>query len=348
MSHWQFHYPKRNAFYPPDYEAPGLGGSEAVLVVLTRALARRGHRVEVFNSCFKPGYYEGVRWRMSWELSEAASPDVAVAVRFEEALWPCNSEANCHLFWMLDDRPGGPNAFINRFGERGGRVVVASQAMQRRLDEAGIRAPTVLIPLPIETHRYRFDLPRATACLYSSMPNRGLDVLLDFWPRIRSQVPSAELWVTSGWQLWGFTKSEAEDRWRQVIGNQPLPEGVRLFGPVQRAELCRLQETAWLTLYPCRFPEMFCLVAAESAAAGTPLIASALDALVERVSHRQSGVLISGCIEREEVRDKFVFEAVALLTDPEQREKYACNAREKADLYSDDSVAATWERFGET
>src|SRR5262249_50096755 len=89
--HWQFHYPKRNSFYPPDYEDPGLGGAEASLVLLTRALAARGHRVEVFNCCYRPGAYAGVRWRMCWELSDAPTPDVAVAVRFDEALWPAAS-----------------------------------------------------------------------------------------------------------------------------------------------------------------------------------------------------------------------------------------------------------------
>jgi len=59
---WQFHHSKRNTFYPPDYESPGLGGSEASLIVLTRTLASRGHSVEVFNCCYKPGVYDGVRW----------------------------------------------------------------------------------------------------------------------------------------------------------------------------------------------------------------------------------------------------------------------------------------------
>ncbi len=89
--HWQFHYPKRSSFYPPDYEDPGLGGCEGSLVLLTRALAARGHDVEVFNCCFRPGSYDGVAWRMSWELATATTPTVAVAVRFDEALWPATS-----------------------------------------------------------------------------------------------------------------------------------------------------------------------------------------------------------------------------------------------------------------
>jgi hypothetical protein len=104
---------------PADYKTPGLGGSEASLVVLTRTLASRGHSVEVFNCCYKPGVYDGVRWRMLWEREDAGKADVAVAVRYEESLCPDPSRASTHLFWMLDERPGGANLFAERFRDHG-------------------------------------------------------------------------------------------------------------------------------------------------------------------------------------------------------------------------------------
>lgn len=343
MAHWQFHYPKRNAFYPPDYENPGLGGGEAALVLLTRQLASRGHRVEVFNCCYKPGHYDDVHWRMAWELEHAATPDVAVAVRFHEAVPPAQRRARRHLFWMLDDRPHGPAAFTRHFPKN--TVVVASQAMQNRLVAADVHAPTARIPLPIETRRYRTGEERKRACLYSSMPNRGLDVLLAIWPRIRAAVPDAELWVTSGWRLWGYTHSEAEDRWRQTFGDQATPEGVKLLGPVPRAQLCHLQERAWLGLYPSRFPEMFCLAAAESGAAGTPMVTSDLDALAERVEHGRTGVLVPGAIEDPIVQDRFVAATVDLLSDPKRRDRLGAAARDQAQSYGLDAVAEQWEQL---
>jgi hypothetical protein len=60
----------------------------------------------------------------------------------------------------------------------------------------------------------------------------------------------AELWITSGWQLWGFTNSEADDRWHQLLGDRPLPDGVLLLGPRPRSELITIQQQAALTLYP--------------------------------------------------------------------------------------------------
>lgn len=340
MAHWQFHYPKRYSFAPSDYEDPGLGGSETAIVLLTRQLACRGHRVEVFNACWNPGDYDGVTWRGAWDLP-AGTPDVAVAVRFDEALW--DTPATQHLFWMLDDRTRGPAAFTARHPEA--PVVVASEAMRDRLAADGITARTVKIGLPIETNRYRPDQRRQRACLYSSMPNRGLDVLLDFWPRIRAQVPDAELWITSGWQLWGLANSEADDRWRQLRGDRTLPDGACRLGPLPRPKLIDRQHQAWLGLYPSRFPEMFCYAAAESAAAGTPMITSARDALVERVHHNRTGILIPGDITAQHVQDQFVDAATTLLTNPALRDRLAGAAHAEAQEFNLNTIAERWEQL---
>lgn len=342
--HWQFCYPKRTTFYPPDYETLGLGGSEASLVVLTRALAQRGHTVEVFNCCYKPGDYNGVRWRMLWERDQAKPPDVAVTVRFEEALWPQHTRAGAHLFWMLDDRSRSAAAFADRFADHHGVVITASQAMTRRLANTAAARISTQISLPIEIDRYdQAGGDREPICLFTSMPNRGLDVALKIWPRIHTAVPDAQLVVTSGWQLWGYTIAEAEDRWREIIGNAALPHGVHVLGALPRNELIRVQQSGWLNLYPCRFPEMFCISAAESAAAGTPMIASAIEALTERVRDGETGTLIDGNIDNPATQDKFVDSTVTLLTDPAMRCRFAQAGHRHVVECEPGRVAQRWE-----
>lgn len=345
MAHWQFHYPKRITFGPGDYEVRGLGGSETALHLLTRQLARRGHDVEVFNAVWDPGNHEGVHWRGAWELPNAEAPDVAVAVRFDEAIR--DIEAKHHLFWMLDDRTDGPRAFAEQ--HPGAPIVLASNAMHARVSAASVKAPITQIPLPIETDRYQRDLPRERACLYSSMPNRGLDALLSFWPRIREQVPDAELWITSGWRLWGYTRSEASDRWHRTIGDpHDLPDGVRLLthsDSLPKGDLIDVQQRAWLSLYPCRFPEMFCYSAAESATAATPVITSDLEALAERVAHNQTGVLVPGDIDEPVTQDQFVTATVDLLTNPDRRTQLGTAAQQVAAAYDLDTVADQWEKL---
>jgi len=341
---WQFQYSKRNTFYPPDYEAPGLGGSEASLVLLTRTLASRGHTVEVFNCCYRPGVYEGVRWRMLWELEDADKADVAVAVRYEESLWPDPSRASTHLFWMLDDRASGADLFAERFRDHGGRVVTASDAMLRRLGDGAAAQLATQIPLPIEVDRFEHaDRPRDPICLFTSMPNRGLDVALKIWPAVRRAVPAAQLLVTSGWQLWGYTAGESQDHLRRTIGETPLPAGVSLLGVLPRRDLIAVLQRGWLTLYPCRFREMFCISAAESAAAGTPMVASAFEVLTERVRHRSTGLLIPGSIDEPETQRSFTEATIGLLGDPKARERFAAAGVRQVAACEPNQVARQWE-----
>lgn len=341
---WQFYYSKRYTFYPPDYETPGLGGSEASLVLLTRTLASRGHSVEVFNCCYKPGVYDGVRWRMLWEREDAGKADVAVAVRFEESLCPDSARANTHLFWMLDNIAGGADLFAERFGDHGGRVVTASEAMTRRLGDGAAARLSTRIPLPIEVDRYEHaDRPRDPICLFTSMPNRGLDVALKIWPAIRRAVPAAQLLVTSGWQLWGEPAGEAQGRMHRTLGGMPAPAGVSILGVLPRRDLIAVQQRGWLTLYPCRFHEMFCISAAESAAAGAPMVTSALEALTERVQHRSTGLLIPGDIDEQETQHQFAEATIGLLRDQQTRDRFATAGVRQVAACEPHRVAQQWE-----
>ena len=342
--HWQFHYPKRLSFYPPDFEDPGLGGSEAALVLLTRALASRGHTVEVFNCCWKPGVYDGVSWRPTCELPTSCAPDVAVAVRFEEAIW--SSHARRNMFWMLDDRPAGANAFFTRYGEAG-TIVVSSSAQHLRLRDLDPRAHVTRSPLPVEVSRFNPHHEREKACLFCSMPNRGLDVALRIWPEIKRRIPGASLWVTGGWELWGYCRAEAEDRWQEILEKSPISDGVTIFRALPRPRLIELQQKATLALYPCRFPEMFCLSAAECSAAGTPMVTSAMEALTERVKDGETGILVPGPIDSPAVQEQFVAHAVTLLTDPSTWQKYSSRSREIALHYEAEGVAQNWEALAQ-
>lgn len=344
MSLWYFYYPKRLSFSPLDYES-GLGGSEGSLVVLTQALVHAGQQVEVFNCCYKPDIYQGVVWRMAWEIDNAPAPDVFVSVRFEEAIRP-DIHAKQRFYWMLDDRTRGALTFLRLFGESGGLVIVASRAMRNTLisyqtiPETSIRE----IPLPVYTPGFS-ALHRSLSCLYCSVPNRGLDILLSIWPSITAQVPQVDLWVTGGYQLWGFTNEEAEDRTKALLGDWEKVDRVKIFGVLTKKQLTELQASCAFMLYPCRFPEMFCLAAAECTAVGTPIITSARGALKERVIHGKNGYLIEGDIDSIETQQQFMREATRLLHDEAIREHMSGEARQLAHSFTPEVVASQWIRL---
>ena len=210
MAFIQFYYGKRITFGPADENIPGLGGSEGSLLVLSRELARRGHRVEVYNACWAPGEYDGVLWKGAWDIDSAETPDVRVSVRTADSV--LENDAPVQIFWMLDDRPDGAIRFRELYPNS--PIILASDTMSDILDGRGIHNNINKIFLPVnERYLRERRLPsEGTYCLYSSMPNRGLKALLHMWFEVKRAVPEARLLVTSGWELWGYTKEEARDK----------------------------------------------------------------------------------------------------------------------------------------
>ena len=342
MAYIQFYYPKRLSFYPGDYESPGLGGSEASMVILAKALAARGHRVEVFNACWKPGEYSGVSWRCACDIDNTDTPDVFVAVRTKSAV--INRNAKINIFWMLDDRSDGALEFSGKFPD--GIVILASDTMLGRLYNSNFQGNVKKIYLPVEVEKYRnASAPsKSNICLHTSMPNRGLVELLKFWPKIREQVPSAELYITSGWELWGYTEEEARDKLNQTIGFDFKKEGIVFTGVLPRTELISLQCSSRLGIFPSFFPEMFRLAAAEMSAAGRPIVVSNLDALSERVIHNKTGFLINDDIRTQRAHEQFVEKVVQLLRNDSLTDQMGIEAKQICTLLEPDCIARQWEQ----
>jgi len=246
------------------------------------------------------------------------------------------------VVWMLDDRTRGVSRFIQLYGASGGKVVIASNAMAEALFKAGISGPVVKLPLLVNLDRYQIRPDKSLSCIYCSVPNRGLDTLLVMWPTIHSEVPAAKLWVTGGYQLWGYTNEEAEDRYRSVVGAADKVAGVQTFGLMSKRDLTILQSSAALMTYPCRFPEMFCLAAAECAAAGTPVVASDSGALSERIMNGKTGYLISGNIARDDTQATFIQTVIGLLRDSARRQQFSEESRVFARAYDADAIAEKW------
>lgn len=87
-------------------------------------------------------------------------------------------------------------------------------------------------------------------------PRKGLDVLLDAWPRVCAAHPGAELWVAGPGT------------------DTTTGPGVRAFGAVDEGTLPRLYRSADLYCSPARFGESFGIVLLEAMAAGTAVVAS--------------------------------------------------------------------------
>jgi len=160
------------------------------------------------------------------------------------------------------------------FGRRMRRAVLtavsesAARALPSQWGEPSI------IPNAIDVAAYDLPVGRVAgrvAFLGRDEPRKGLDLVLDAWPRIREKHPHAELLVMGAER------------------DQPLPR-VRFLGRVTEAEKRRLLASSAVFVAPNTGGESFGIVLAEAMAAGCAVVASDLPAF--RMVLGQDGVLV--------------------------------------------------------
>jgi len=332
-----------------------LGGSESAVVFMARELARRGHQASVFCQCERRGEYDGVSYRDLTEFAEfveGGSCDVFICCRHLRGLTaPIRSKVN--LLWNHDlmlkqvaphvmslmfkvDRlfvlsEFQKSQFMRHLSVPEDRYVVTRNGVDLNVVDEAIAG--------VEREPYRL--------LYTSRPERGLDVLLDLWPELKRRRPEAELAIAhyenpaADAQMAGYL--EALRR-----AAEQLPD-VELLGPLSKRDLYREIARSALVVYPSTFPEVSCISALEAAACGTPMVASRYCALKESVADGETGVLVPGDPRSEAYAEAFVGAVAGLLADEARRAEMGSAARRRIEQrYQWATIAAEWEEvFGE-
>ncbi|HEV8316254.1 MAG TPA: glycosyltransferase [Vicinamibacterales bacterium] len=349
-----FYQPHSIAFDGRTPRTRGLGGTESAIVYLAEGLARLGHRVVVFNSCDEPAQVNAVeyaRWETLPVRSVADRPEVLVGVRFWQLIGQVRL-APLQIFWTGDafDQP-----FLEQLAEPGARAeidffmlqsdwqeqtfqarhrVPAWQIGRTRLGAAASASEPPVRPAATAT--------RARRLAYASTPFRGLDVLLDVFPKIRAACPDAELDVFSSMRVYGVAEADDRKQYGALYKKAEQP-GVNLIGSVPQLELARRLQESRLLAYPNHYAETFCIAAVEAQAAGCGVITSQLGALPETVG--DAGVCLPGDPQNASYRQAFIDACVELLTDDERWSAMSERALARASSYTWSVIAEGWNRF---
>jgi glycosyltransferase involved in cell wall biosynthesis len=296
--------------FPPGFtgakhHGEGVGGTEALVVVLAETLAARGIDVAVATQVPEASVCRGV----SYGPVDSARPrDAQVTVLVKRWSDAARAAGASRLFLATDVHVPDP-AELERNIAWSSVSAALSPFMRSRLTEVVAAPGMEVLPPPLTIADYPSPADRrGPALLYCSMPDRGLYYLKDLFPTIRRQVPNATLTITSDFTLWG--KAAAKEAFLQFFEGQP---GIRYLGHVERATLVAEQRRARVMAYPCTFEEGFCIAAAECMAAGTVPVTTDGFALTTTVG--QAGVLVKGRPRSWFYRRNFVQAAVKLLTD---------------------------------
>jgi glycosyltransferase involved in cell wall biosynthesis len=120
------------------------------------------------------------------------------------------------------------------------------------------------------------------SCIYGSCWNRGLEILLSLWPSIKEAEPRATLDIYYGTKLFAPSFPEKAAKMRKQIDSL---QDVHEHGQVGHEELNKAYGSSSFWLYPCTWPETFCISALRAQFAGAIPVVREQCALKETVRH---------------------------------------------------------------
>jgi glycosyltransferase involved in cell wall biosynthesis len=332
MASFVIYCPDRHLTYRGDTpETTGVGGGVTARIHLSRAMARRGHDVEVVVNTPDTHEVDGARFI---PLSEADSltADIVVLNSSGGALSvePASDlpiEGGRLILWVHGVSPiGGLGEFT--FDE----VIVPSQFVARVVGDGwGTGAATVI---PNGFQRYSGDVhvkrdPYRLA--YTSHPTKGLHATLAVLERLRRTDERFNLHLYGGAALWGEASSPI------------IADGVTDHGMVTQPEIARGLREASFALHLQSIEEAYSISVSEAMAAGAIVVASPVGALAERIQSGKNGILAPGDHQSAETADQAAEAILRLLRKPHRAEKIRRRAIEG--VVDWDDVAAMWERL---
>jgi glycosyltransferase involved in cell wall biosynthesis len=170
---------------------------------------------------------------------------------------------------------------------------------------------------------------RQQRVLFTSSPDRGLDLLLEIWPRIHEQLPNATLTYTCApvYERVADQDPNGVGLRRERIRKLADQPGVHRLPGLGQPELAALMRSSLVWAHPSwhssgrrfgqevpdtKFHETACIGAIEAQAAGCCVVAANWGALAETV---QVGTLIGGDPKLESFRERFADAIIAAITD---------------------------------
>jgi len=303
-------------------ETGSLGGSETAGLCMARELAAIGHHVTMFCNTQRPGGYDGVNYQPAenWGVYATATPfDIAIVQRAPEQFIP-RLGAKLNLLWCHDLALKRSEAQIKGVMWNVDKVMVLSQFMEDQYkdvyglpDEALWRTRNgidlELFPESSESTGFSSNIERdSKRLIYTSRPERGLDVLLrDILPELLKRDPEFKL-VVAGYDNKVPHMQPFYDMVDGMMAN--FGDRVERLGALNKRQLYAEYARAGCYVYPTpsptqpMFAEVSCITAMECQAAGLPIVASDKGALSETIADG-AGILVKGVPGSEEYTKEF-------------------------------------------
>lgn len=341
-----------------------LGGSESSCVMLSRALAARGHDVHIFATKIDAEAEgrdaAGVTWH-DWQdflpMNRFIEWDCVVALRTLQpfvyyvsaryrVLWNQDlliantmQKSVMSVAWALDKL-----AYVSEYHRK------QWEGAQPELKPIGWATTNCYDPAMVPNQLPTKDPYRI---IHVSRPERGLAPLLAMWPALKAKEPRATLRICRYNSMydaggWGEVCRQYDE---QVAAVNDVAGGITYLGELNKAELYREIAEAAVMWYPgvVDFAETSCIAAIESQACGTPFVGSFKGALPETAAPmHEAGFLIDGnALKDRAYHEQSISAVLKCLAGCDRNARWyrdlQAAGREHASWFTASALATSWE-----
>lgn len=164
-------------------------------------------------------------------------------------------------------------------------VVALSDRMKTRLEVEGI-SPVQVVYNGVAQREMRPSLTTPPTVAYAGRlsPEKGINILLQAFAQVITQVPQAQLLIAG--------EGKEERKLRQLAQQLNIEQNITWLGYIPRSELEKAFNCAWVQVVPSVWDEPFGNVTTEAMMRGTTVIASAVGAQPEIIDEGVTGFLV--------------------------------------------------------
>ena len=322
----------------------GVRGSEIALIKLAEQLVGK-YDVYISGPAIEDGVHNNVNYFDSNRLQfflNSTDVEILIINRYIHFFLDFTNTARKTYLWLHDmcyqnwwqsnEIPSAGKHLIDNVSHGiNGFICLTEWHKQNIIDLYGIPKDKInIVGNAIETKMFNNSIEKIpNRFIYSSLPERGLSILLDWFPDIVSELPDAELHV--------FTDIEKNDELVQKMENS---NKVFNHGKVSYEEIIEEFKKSDVWLYPNIFLETYCTSALEAQASNCLCVTRNYGSLGEVVGSR--GIVIDGDPYSQEFKNETIKNLLEILKDKSKKESLQKKAKEWAFQKTWENRALEW------
>lgn len=332
------------------HEKVGLGGSENCFINTVKGLIKLGHEVHVFNKYEGPtiDYGNRLKWSNENDFDQNEYFDVVFSLRHREPFQKLKMNTKLKVLFLADTESVGLSEDVRK-GNIHLVMAVSNWQKEKIAKEESLHEDYWYVT----SNGFDDSLPGTYdtekipgKCIFTATPERGLSNLIAMWPEIKQRVPHASLHLFSSTLGWGMDDATNQGMWGDLYNQVESMKHLDVVNHKHANALELRKELASSEFYlnPSNFYETCCMSILEAMGVGTIPIATGRAAILEKIVHAITGIIIPAYgAETERYRKMFVDSTCTLLLESSGiKRQFVTNCQRYATNYTYDILVEEW------